>query len=406
MSTQQLLFDPLKDEVEKVQKKCLKYDDQKITNPCDLSNSIVSKITDYDEAVTHAALGPKLANRLRAFSSQVDLKHPGLVDLFEGQLVDGNFSKDCCDLLSLAKHASVNEPRLFTRIKEILSKTGLYRKVLRSIDAPGENQLHVRFVGDRKKRNSIRATKRMQPVVISHIERKKKDYDIWSCHNPTFENYVRHCNIWEEEIKEAKQEMKRFEKMNCKDLANGIQRDIDNFESQSKDSYFGFNHIFTTHAVVILAKIHGYTIKKRPNGTHRILVHRGHFGEHSNFCATSTGETTDLSWFEYEPRSYTINEFQSNNIMSDDMQKLVNYLENFPGVGGRPIFDHFRVLVPGVKYPFESGVTSYMDGKEKITLLASDAKKQIDMMFVKNGVYCPILIGQKDEHCYFLSYWI
>lgn len=408
MSIQQLLFDPLRDEVKKVQEKCLSFDDPQSSEECpDLKDSILCKIKEYDQEVANAALGEKLATRLMGFAHSVDVEHLSLNDLFKGQLVSGEFSTDCCGLLGLAAFAKDNEPLLFTRIKKMLSKGTTYRNIERSIDAPEKNQLHVRFVKDRKERDKIRATKRMQTINIGIIE--KKGHDIWSSHNETFSNYTRNTDVWKAEIEEAQKELDRFKQMGCEDLARGIETDIKSFQAQIRETYFGFNRIPMTQAAVILAKIHGYDIKHTSyRSSYKILTPREFFRNHSNFCVEEIRREVDYSWFDYEPRSYTISELKEKNCMSDDMQKLVNYLEDFPPVNGKPIFDHYRILVPGVAYPKgEFSRASYVNAQgRKITGNSQKVKTEVDMMFIKMGLYCPILLGEKDEHCYFLSYWI
>ena len=414
MSIQQLLFDPLRDEVKKVQEKCLVFDDSESDNSesdnkeiPDFKNSVLHKIKEYDQDIANAALGEKLGKKLMGFARSIDLEHSSLSEIFKGQLVSGEFSSDCVGLLGLAAFAKDNEPLLFSRIKKMLSKGSIYRNIERSIDDPEKNQLHVRFVKDRKDRENIRATKRMQTINVGIIE--KKGHDIWSSHDDTFLNYTRNTDVWKSEIEEAQRELDRFKKMGCIDLAAGIEADVEKFQSQVRKTYFGFNRIPMTHAAVILAKIHGYDIKHTSyRSAYKILIPRGFFGDYSNFCVEETSREIDYSWFNYEPRSYTIAELKENNCVSEDMQKLVDHMESFPASGGKPIFDHYRILVPGIQYPKGKwSRASYVneDGR-KITGPSGKIKTDVDMMFIKRGLYCPILLGEKDEHCYFLSYWV
>jgi hypothetical protein len=407
LSIQKLLFDPLKDEVEKVQEKCLSFDGPQSIETPDFKDSVLHKIKEYDQDVANAALGEKLATRLMGFAKSIDIEHSDLKELFDGQLVSGDFSADCCALLGLAAFAKDNQPLIFTRIKKMLQRGSNYKSIERSLDAPENNQLHVRFVKGRKDRDKIRATKRMQTINVGIIE--KKGHDIWSSHGDTFSNYTRNTEVWKSEIEEAQRELDRFNRMGCEDLANGIERDIKNFQTQTKETYFGFNRIPMTHAAVILAKIHGFEIKQSGyRSTYNILIPREFFKDHADFCVEEESRDIDYSWFNYEPRSYTIAELKEKNCISDDMQKIVNYLESFPAANGKPIFDHYRILVPGIAYPKGDWIrASYVneDGR-KVSANSVRIKTEVDMMFIKMGLYCPILLGEKDEHCYFISYWV
>tara|TARA_Y100000034_G_scaffold43496_3_gene53094 strand:- start:19529 stop:20794 length:1266 start_codon:yes stop_codon:yes gene_type:complete len=409
LSTQKLLFDPLRDEVKKVQPRCLSCDPpETVQESPDLTQSILKRVLECDPDVAAAALGQKLAIKLIGFANAVDLDHPSLVDLFGGQLVSGDFSSDCRALVGLAAYAKEHEPSVFSRIKKILSRGKTSRDIERSIDDPEKNQLHVRFVKDRATRDKIRATKRMQTINVGIIE--KKGHDIWSSHDNTFANYTRNTDVWANEIAEAESELERFQKLGCKDLARGIETDIKNFKAQIRETYFGFNRIPMTHAAVILAKIHGYEIKRTSyKSAYKILVPRSYFEPLTNFCLEGlSSQNQDYSWFNYEPRSYTISELQENHDISEEMQTLIDYLENFPDIGGKPIFDHFRVLVPGIAYPAKDWSRgTYLNEKgKKISGTVEKVKTDVDMMFIRQGTYCPILLGEKDEHCYFLSYWV
>lgn len=417
MAIQKLLFDPLQDEVKKVQSKSIKFEGcDEVQEPANTEGSVLSRIKDFDLEVCEAALGSKLAKRLRGFALAVDLSHPSISELFEGQLVEGDFSSDCCALLSLAEFARKNEPTIFNRIKKIgqdfESPSHRWRKsVEKSLDDPSNNQLYVRFVKERKERDKIRSTKRMQTINVGIIE--KKGHDIWSSHGDTFSNYCRYDNVWAEEIEQARKELDRFKKLGCDDLSFGIEKDIENFENQIQDNYFGFNRIPMTHAAVILAKVHGYQIKNSSyRNRYSILIPRNYFNlpnfKHDFVVQDIRAQDADYSWFNYEPRSYTVKEMMDHKVVSSEMKEILDYLENLPEVGGRPIFDHYRVLVPGISYPkgdWSRGSYVNRQGR-KITGNVAQIKIELDMMFIKDGLFCPILLGEKDEHCYFISYWV
>lgn len=402
----------LQKEVEKVQKESLDsiYEDTNLEQVIvpDLRRSVLSKIRDYDIEVAADALGLKLAHKVRDFANAIDLEHPSLVDLFEGELISGGFSEDCCGLLNIASFARKEEPTFRARIKKMIVKGKVYRSIEKLVDNPVDNQLHVRFVKDKSTRDSIRATKCMQTINLSIID--KKGNEIWDFYNGSFDRFVRNNNIWQQEIEEAKQELDRFKRLGCLDLAGGMQKDIEGFESQVRDIYYGFNRIPMTYAAIILAKVHSYSIKfVSAHSKHKILAPKSVFASLNNsFCLGSIEH--DISWFNYLPRSYTIAELRENGAFSENMEKLIDRLENFPAVNGKPIFDHFRILVPGIEYPHGNGFnrkSAYInENGEKIVDSIQNVRIGVDMMFIRNKIYYPILLGEKDEHCYFISYWV
>lgn len=397
----------LSEEVKEVQSICFKnvFDSDESKPKSNVEDSLLGKITKVDQDVAEAALGQDFAQKVLAFVNAVDLEHPAINDLFEGQLLSGDFSKECASLLGLAAYAKDKEPLMLGKIKKLFPKDKIYKKIERSIDDPSKNQLHVRLIKDNLLREKIRSSKKMQVINSNVIE--KKGYDIWISNNSTFSNYCRKVDVWGQEIRDAEKQLEKFQVMGCKDLAKGIEDDIKVFKLKISESYLGFNRISMTSAAILLAKIHGFELKNVNSKTrYKIMIPRSFFGELSNFCAP-VGDNAlggDYSYFEYEPRSYTVNEMTA----SYEMQRMINYLESFPEMDGKPIFDHFRILVPGIKYPNGNWKKASYINESGIAVSDSseNVKRSIDMMFVKNKLYYPILLGEKDEFCYFICYWV
>ena len=134
-----------------------------------------------------------------------------------------------------------------------------------------------------------------------------------------------------------------------------------------EQAYYGFNRITMTNAAVILAKSLGfsYSVLGFPgeNSEKKITVNRKFFGKY-NFDPEQTLEFSPYvsemagspiftqkqqNPYTYEPRVYPLHEL--SDIVPDNVRDTISRLEEFPDAGGKPIFDHFGVIVPGVALP-------------------------------------------------------
>ena len=90
------------------------------------------------------------------------------------------------------------------------------------------------------------------------------------------------------------------------------------------------------------------------------------------------------------------------------MKELVEFLESFPEASGHPLFDHYRVLVPGLDYPnINQAKPAYRkaSGEAVEFMNAEAAQYDFDRYLVENGHVPAILLGERDGDHYFISYW-
>ena len=87
---------------------------------------------------------------------------------------------------------------------------------------------------------------------------------------------------------------------------------------------------------------------------------------------------------------------------------MIALLESFPDAGGKPIFDHFGVIVPSVALPITAeNVYTFLDEKGLVQVFKfqEEAVKILDSTLMKGGYINSIIVGEKDNKCYFLSYF-
>ena len=275
-----------------------------------------------------------LGHKIKSFADIIDLDHPDLTNFCDGQLSgkqQETFSKIALDLISLFLFCKNNDisSSVLEALKQIICKHSVFSKIETCIDSPLENQLHIRFVKYRDYREKIRSTKKCQKIKLNtRLIGSKENWKNYS--NNLFE-YSRHNNIFQKQIKEADIKRKTFLDHGLTFMAQEIEKDIIKIKSQIDLSrYIGFNKISITYVAIVLAKMCGFDIEEN---------------------------TIDSSLFLYEENKkillnsqiYSIQEFRDH--CPENILNLINYLENFPQLNNKPLFDHYRVVLPCWDHP-------------------------------------------------------
>ena len=99
--------------------------------------------------------------------------------------------------------------------------------------------------------------------------------------------------------------------------------------------------------------------------------------------------------------------------MTNNVRETISLLEAFPDAGGKPIFDHFGVIVPGISFPTTKIVNittlySFLDERGIVQSYSTreEAIKSLDLILIKNEYFHGVLVGEKDGKCFFISYFI
>lgn len=393
--------------------------------------SLLCRIIECDDDLLEFSLG-KVGQKLRLFAQNVDFQHPEIVSIFDGAIAnDQDFAQECLELLTLAQFAREhNLYKIIPQLGRALTKESLTRNIIKKIDIPQNNRMHVRLLKDGKEREEIRMTKRMQIIDLQSVY--KKGEEIWNAQPDNFTKFLRFDTAYQDDLKVAEKKAVRYEELGCSTLASEVRKSIEAFREHMEQSYYGFNRITMTNAAVILAKSLGYTYTPPAEITHaymgmgahrsegKITVHRKFFGKY-NFDPEQTMEFSPLVSqaagspiftqktqppLNYEPRVYPLHEF--NEIITDNVKKTVGLLEAFPDAGDKPIFDHFGVIVPGVAFPpAREGMATFLNERGMIQSYNAreEALKTLDTILIKGEYFYGVLVGERDGKCYFISYF-
>lgn len=391
--------------------------------------TLLHRVVECDDDILELTLG-KIGQKLRLFAQNVDFSHPEIVSIFDGIIADDqDFAQECIELLELAKFAKEkNLVRMIPALGRTLTKDTLTKSIIKKIDTPANNRMHVRLLKDASEREEIRTTKRMQIIDLQSVY--KKGEDIWNAQPDNFSRFLRFDTAYQEDLKLAEKKAERYDELGCIALADEIRKSIEAFRENMEQSYYGFNRITMTSAAVILAKSLDYTfipphdVNTGTYGHYRveakILVNRSFFGKYnfdpeqvleflpyvSQVAGSPIFNHRHQAPFDYEPRVYPLHEF--SDIMPDSVKETVSMLEAFPDAGGKPIFDHFGVIVPGISFPREKDLMyTFVDkqGLAQSHAVREAALKALDTILIKNEYFYPIIVGEKDGKCFFICYF-
>lgn len=361
------------------------------------SEGILKIIQSYSQDEVQNALGD-FGARLWRFSRSVDISHPDISRIYNGSLVGcqaGTFSKSISDILKIiVDGASWNiSPNIIHHLRLLLPVDSNYVQLYRTIDDVSLNQLHLRLSLDRVLLEIIRersSCHSVHPYSFNFCT----DVVTWDNCPENFSYYERYVNKYQCDIDEAKKRVQHFSSHGLTSMATEIEKSIAELENKV-EQYYGFNKLHISDASIILAKMMGYECS--PD------VVQGHFAIHTTPDKVSKVESLkdapESAIIRYWPRICPFKMMLP--VASKNMLKLIKFLDNFPQMGGRPLFDHYRVLVPGLRchhtYDYDS-MASY-DALERYQL-------KLEHEIIKSETGAGIILGEVDGDHYFVSYFI
>jgi len=375
---------------------------------------LLEAVATCDEEDGVSALG-KLYEKLRAFATVVDFTHPDIGNVLDGAL-DSEFGAECCELLTLARYSRREGlSRVGPFLWRVLSSE-LPKEVVRRIDSPFVNRLHVRFLKDAGDREAVRRTKRVQCIDLRSL--CKKGEEVWAAQPSSLSKFIRYDMAYQEELTKVEKKAKRYLDLGLTDMHAEVMKTVEAFKQQVDASYYGFNRITMTSAAVILAKSLEYNLHQplliaefSSTREYRIVVEPRHFRSYhfavegrEVVALTASPARREPPPVAYEPRVYPLYELW--DCAPPPVKEIITLTDNFPDADGRAIFDHYGVIVPGVNYPKEKDKRFVAeDGSVRTFDTLEEAKKALDVTLIKKRLFFPIVVGEKDGKCYFICYF-
>ena len=307
---------------------------------------IFFQTSNYTQAVYKLAFG-KFGESLFNFSNQLDFDHFGIKDI----PIDENLSNKLTRILELTDLALKNN------LQDVLVDIDKFFNKNISCDLENIDKKFVRLIKDKEKRECLRNDKKI--CEISLIKFYEKAKITWDNLPDDFKVFSRFSEEYSKMILDAEIKAKRYKELGCDELYNDIISSTENVKRLMNDTYQGFHRISLKNAAIILSKINGFKLKNNEYADKFIRKYV--------ICINKN---------IYNPKIYPIRYFSDS--ITDHIKNLICDLEKIP------LFDYYMVMVPSTDN--------------------SDENK--DIIAVKNKNIIPILLGEKDGKCYFISYWI
>jgi hypothetical protein len=223
---------------------------------------------------------------------------------------------------------------------------------------------------------------------LSTLWRGMESY--WNEQPKNFDWVMRGRMVCADDIKLAEKKKKHFDDHGLRSMSELIGTSIEEMQKFSWDSaYCKFNKISLTTVAIVLGKMMGYR-----------------YGDGRAFAPREIFEP-QLEMFEdsmpYLPKIYGVDDL----VTPPEMERVIDFLEKYPDMGGKPLFDHYRVFVPSVehnRYESEYSPTLYDSFSEK--RIYQQSQKSIDTTLMSRGLMLAVLLGERDGDHYFISYWM
>jgi hypothetical protein len=388
----------------------------KITSSAKKSKKVAKTVVrcevldDFNSSFYEKILSKEEFSRFYNFFSEIDASHPHLEELFFPILDDLNRIHDLYVALNELDKCRPIDLDLFFEFCQYIKTKNRWFEVLKKIDSPSINLLNMRFVPCGKKRNDLRQNKKVQNISLSTL--LSRDPSEWKSVSSNFDFFHINGKHYDRYLSKAKSKASAYDSLGCQFLGDEVRKNAKTFENLYGVTNHGFRRITMTLTAAILSKTHSYEYVVTSSVASIKVLKSKTFLEILNnivnlYCSqvSANGGVIDYSILkplphpepefhpiccEYNPRSYPLHDFWP--LASKKVKNIIELLESHPATGGRAIFDSYRVITPSflLKFP---GSHAHL------------SKKLTDFVLTISEIINPIIIGEKNGKCYFVSYW-
>ena len=300
------------------------------------------------------SLGDSNTCALLEFIKRCDLKHPDLPNLYKSALADFLVQYTIAyDLLTTNKCEDVRKVT-----KGTVMQSAEVKEFFRSLTG----NACIRLVKDAALRSHLRAdVGGSQAVDISALS--KMSWEWWESIDPSFGHFVRNSDDYKNNLQTLKARQKSLGSLGYTDMASKVSAKVREYESLFLDSYLGFYRVTVRDISAMLAKANKF----------KAGVHRSTYFSPADIFLNTNGMN-----HHFVPTFHSPGFFKK---IPDRVGKILTHLDEFPDIGGKPVFDRFVVLC--------SGTGDYA----------------MDVNLINEHVIHPILLGERNKQCYFITYW-
>lgn len=425
-------------------------------------NMTLTKISKMDKTLIAKSLGD-FGKRLKHFTEFFDIQHPHvgslMMPLGNGKLLE------LSNILDITETAVNND---LTGLLGLMSST-FNNPTFRNLTTNLSNA-PIRLLKERVDREYARVAGASNIDLESGERVPKAPSDMilfkpvnvlmptdWSNASATFENYVRLSSQEGDVVARLTYWFGKLYNMGMTHQADSYRAKLSDIRYKASTNYCGFHKLGINEACATLGKVHDFRAQipfskvimepndpkivslfklMMPSATLAKLIHH-FFGTNKPWERTMTiadnilnlrgGTEEDMendiasfysfmttkhrvNLFEYQARLYPIHAFQI--FMPDRIKAMIDDLEAYEPLSGKPVFDRFHVMVPGVTFDqsyFQHDLSGKYRFKSKDKMIELSNKDEafflMDSFLMKRGAIYPVVLGMKDNEHYFLNYW-
>ena len=409
----------LAEQVSDTQKLVESFFAKEVSDVCRLPNWVnyLRIIADAPDDVVKTRLG-ETGRKLKKFAMRTNLNHPDIEVFVNG------LPKCAIDMFKFSSEVLGQEDNKLQ--EEVYETWSDAKAVIKGIQQPRARLL----VADYERVSQRSVKKHPKNIGLKSLFAAETTGENAFFGRPlNFHRFARGSNVGHQEMANLDAKRAKFRSINMNDLAESFNKRIQSLQSSMAD-YFGFYRIRPDEASVTLARLHGF--KWSETGT--VIIPSKFFGDF-RFWTEKVHPTTSIDAkveavkktlilntkfapignsstnFGYQARMYPLPQFIQP---TGSAKSVIDKVERFSALGNNPFFDYLWVLVPSVNinHPMirhdkdvekwvlvdESNTTTTFDNQ-------NDAVLFLDSKLVEKKLVYPIIIGERDGKCYFLSMW-
>ena len=382
------------------------------------SVAYLHRITEYGEEICTSSFGD-FGKRFYDVAQELDLDHPDAGRLLSSFTDADDADEKFVQLLKLCSLAKEHDLNVLDGVFAKSATKSLFPNIKPGMRLLKNRQQFVRLFSNPDERNRLRLQKTARQVNLSICLQKIGDR--WE-DLPDLTCYERFGSFYQQQISTINARADVFKKMGFLSLFDVMQSDLKEIGPAKEHKYYGFQCIPVTIAAVILAKMHGCklhsTSLEKTLNNHIVIPWENFDGYDFQFgnpiCILGSSSEfkavkRHVGNYNYLPTIHPAHELP----VSENMQKILTYLDKFPEANFKPIFDHFIVMVPGPSW------TQFASSRGALALFhffdtlgikhkfnnGNDARMALNTILIKEKYIVPILLGERDGKFYFICFW-
>lgn len=357
--------------------------------------------------------------RLKQFAAKANLEHPDLELFFDSIGSVGDLYQTAADIIIQARLEKETSEKVKNEEAKLLAK-GNFSQIIRKLHQP-----RTRLLSSEKDRLEQRKAKKQITAVNLKAALSGGENSFFG-RPDNFKRFTHRSQYYNTEMKELLVRLECFQSHGMPEMAHVFSKRMRGLEESISETC-GFYKLKPDEASVCLARLHGF--RWTESGS---VVASSKFFDGVEFWPEGSLETgddpqiehikrtlilqtkfvpsnTSVLMFNYQPRMYPLSHFPLE--MPNKTKMILENAEKFCSLGNHPFFDYFWVLVPtvSVSHPaLQKSKDQWMlriNGANHVFYSAEEATVALDKILVSKGCVVPVIIGERDGSCYFLSMW-